>query len=99
MNGTPGVILVFTADSKGKFAPKGLTLGKPKNGVSKYSVSASKGTFAALLSNAGLTNASASKVAKMVNYNVFFNNVTYGVTKTLTYTATLGKSGSAALAK
>lgn len=99
VNGTPGVILVFTADSKGKFSPKGLTLAKPKNGVSKYSVSASKGTFAALLSNAGLTNASVSKVAKMLNYNVYFNSVTYGVSKKVTYTATLGKSGSAALAK
>jgi hypothetical protein len=99
VNGKAGVIQVFTFDANGKPAPKGLTLSKPRNGVSSFSVTLTKGTFAALLAAAGLTNANASKVPVTLNVNVYFNNVSYAAAVPTLYTATMGKSGSTTIVK
>ena len=76
VNGKSGVIQVFKSDVKGKF-PKGFSMSAAKNGVSKFAFSASKGTFAAKLANAGLTNTTVSKVPLTLNCNLYFNNVSY----------------------
>ena len=93
------MIQAFTLDAKGKSTPKGLTLAKPKSGVSKYSVALSKGTFAAQLLAAGLTNTDNSKAPLSFNVNLYFNGVSYAVAKDTEYTATANKSGSLVLKK
>ena len=97
--GKPGVVQVFTLDAKSKSTPKGLTISKPKSGISKFSVSISKGTFAALLAPAGLTNTNATKAPLTVSFNLYFNNITFGSALAMTYTAKQGKAGSATKTK
>ena len=63
--------------------------------TAKFSVSFKKGTFAATLASAGLTNADAKAVKVSVPLSFIFNNTVYQKTQTLSYTAKKGKTGIA----
>lgn len=99
VNGKSGVIQVFTLDAKGKSTPKGLTLAKPLGAVSKFSVTLTKGTFAAMLTGAGLTNSNATKAPLTLNFNVYFNNTSFAAASSVQYTATMAKTGTVTLPK
>ncbi len=92
-----GIVKSFTLDAKGKSTTKGLTMGKPKNGSTKLILKLTKATLAASLSDEGLTGDADIKtaVSKTVNAIVLFNNGFYAATKTVSYTAKKGLSGSA----
>ena len=65
------------------------------NPAAKYSVNFKKGTFAATLIGAGLTNANAKDAPVMVPFTLIFNNIVYQKTQAMSYTATMGKTGMA----
>lgn len=61
----------------------------------KFSVSLTKGTFAASLAASGLTNATAMKAPVSVIYTVIFNNAVMQKSRAMLYTARAGKTGAA----
>jgi hypothetical protein len=91
-----GIIRGFTLDSKGK-SPRdvsGVTISKPKNGVSKYTVKFSRSDLAADLEDEGLVD---DEVADTVDVPVtlIFNGKILQTTTTREYKAKAGKSGAA----
>ena len=105
-----GVSKAFTLDKNGnaKSADGSVKLGvKAKKGVvaaqtSKFSVSLTKGAFAASLADEGLTgDVDIKKPPKAVTvvYTLVLNNTILQKSATLNYTAVKGKSGTATLPK
>ena len=99
-----GVAKTLTLTTKGSGVSGGDSVKvsfKSKKGVvlltpaAKYSISFKKGTFASTLSGAGLTNNDAKAAPVMVPFTFIFNNVVYQKTQTMSYTAKMGKTGSA----
>lgn len=64
------------------------------NPAAKYSINFKKGTFAATLLNAGLTNNDGTATV-MVPFTFIYNNIVYQKTQTMIYTGKKGKTGSA----
>jgi len=99
-----GVTRSFTLDKKGK-GPKGVDAFaikiKAKKGVvaaqsAKFTATFAKGTFAASLADEGLDGSvSVKKASRGVVVIVLFDRALFQTTKTLSYTATQGKKGSA----
>ena len=98
-----GVAKTLTLTSKGSAKVGGdsmkITI-KAKKGVvaaqtSAYKVAFTKGNFAATLAGAGFTNATLTKSPVSVLVSLIFNGTVFQATKTLSYTAKQGKSGSA----
>jgi hypothetical protein len=98
-----GVSAAVTLDKKGsaKFGGAVVKLSiKSKKGIveaqtAKYSVSLSKGAFAAALAASGLTNADAGGASVVVTFSLTFNGQVLQKVQGLSYTATHGKSGTA----
>jgi autotransporter-associated beta strand protein len=92
-----GIVRSFTLDANGKSTTKGLTLSKPKNGSTKLVMKLTKSTLAASLADEGLTGDADIKtaVSKSIDVIVLFNSTFYETTKTVSYTAKNGVSGTA----
>ncbi|HLX62924.1 MAG TPA: PKD domain-containing protein [Planctomycetota bacterium] len=63
--------------------------------TAKYTATFKKGSFAASLADEGLTSTTVKNSAKQVLFTLIFNNTIMQKLKTVSYTATAGKSGSA----
>src|ERR1043165_9404689 len=99
-----GVTQNFTLDAKGKSPKADNTFSiqiKSKKGMvaaqsAKFTSKFSKGTFAPKLADEGLDgSATVKKVPRSVQVIVLFNQTLLQTTRTLSYTATKGKSGAA----
>jgi PKD repeat protein len=96
------VLVTFPLSSKGSskivagsFALKlKATKGVVGAQTSAYTVALANGKFAANLTDFGLTNASGSSSVN-VQFGLYFNNAMLTNTRTMSYTATKGKSGTA----
>ena len=91
-----GVVRAFTLDAKGKQKSGGdsISVGvKPKNGISKYLVKMSKGTFSDRLVDEGLKNETVKGKSTTVKVNVIFNTKLYQKIQGQIYTAKQGKTG------
>ena len=94
-----GVVQSFVLNSKG-VGPKGNNQIKAslKGGALNYSVKLNKGSFAATLSKAGLTNANASNAVKQVSVLVVFNSTMYQKNpQFLSYTSKQGHASSSGI--
>jgi parallel beta-helix repeat protein/predicted outer membrane repeat protein len=96
-----GVVQVVTLDAKGH-SPKGNNFFsiaiKSKQGVvaaqtAKFTAKLSKGSFASLLTDAGLTNATVKNKPVTVPVWFIFNNTVYQKNVAQKYTATINKTG------
>jgi hypothetical protein len=93
-----GVVRAFTLDAKGKQKNgfDAIAVGiKPKNGVSKYTVKITKGTFSDRLTDEGLTNTTISGKSTPVTVKVIFNGQLYQKIQGQIYNAKQGKTGKA----
>jgi hypothetical protein len=91
-----GVVKSFTLDEKGK-AKSGndsFALGKPKDGIAKFTAMFKKGDFAASFADEGLSG-DAKKAPKTVLVTVYFNSQILTSSESLEYTGKTGKTGIA----
>lgn len=98
--GTVAKVLTLNSKGSGANGSDSVKIGiKAKKGIvreqtAKYTVTFSKGNFAAALANSGLTNADANKkVSVLITF--IFNNSVFQTTKDLNYKAKAGKTGIA----
>ena len=97
-----GVVKDFVLDAKGS-SPKGQTSSfklrvKAEKGVvaaqnAKFTAKLSKGTFASLLADEGLTNTTIKAALRAVPVVILFNQALYRVDQWQAYAATAGKTG------
>lgn len=92
-----GIAKSFSLSSSGrmKAGADSISLAKPKNGLSKFSVTFAKGSFADELTDENLIDATTGGTATEVKVNVIFNGKIYQEFRPLTYKAKKGKTGSA----
>jgi hypothetical protein len=91
-----GVVSAFTLDAKGKSKNGNSAFAiaiKPKNGVSKFTMKITKGTFSDRLANEKMTNTTVSGLSTTVTVNMVFNGEYYQKVQGQIYKATQGKSG------
>lgn len=90
--------LVMTAKGKGVSTDKkdSVSIGKPKNNISKFSAKFNKGSFATALTDEGLANDtdSPTKAARTVGVRVLFLGKRYEETQALVTTIKAGKGSS-----
>lgn len=92
-----GIAVRFSLDERGNSTPKSnnsfkLSV-KPRDGLSKYSLKLSKGSFAAQLGSLNLTNADVKNQFVAVPLTIYFGNKSFQKASFSFYNAKAGKSG------
>jgi ELWxxDGT repeat protein len=96
-----GVLKTFTLDAKGKAKASNdsVSIGKPKNGVAKFSASFKKGSFASALVDENVIDQTVKNGSATVPLLLLFNSSVFAADQTLTLNAKLGKTLKASKAR